>query len=104
MPEFQVGNRVRFVEPNSHQIHMLNWEGEILDARHGSSTVTVRLHAPENPQRRHTESYFPRRLVIISPYGQYSPIEYVMRKLQKRQKFYQDNKSQLPTWYAAYGD
>lgn len=104
---FRIGDRVRFIDPRPDAMHMLNWEGEIIEARPGSSTVRVRLQDPNNPRRYHTEGYYPYRLQFIgdaSALPGLSPVEYVIHKLQKRQKFYQEHKSQLPTWYAAYGD
>ena len=106
---FNIGDRVRFIGPRLEQEYMLGWEGEILE-KSGPLTGTylVRLENPSNPTTTHLEWYYPYRLELVSAGSSVNlilnPIERTIHKLQKRQKFYQDNKKQLPTWFAAYGD
>ena len=100
--DFQRGDRVRLIDPRADQMHMQGWEGEIIECREDSETVRVRLEDP-NGMRQHTEGYYRVRLQLVDSQTLTS-IERTIHRLQKRQKFYQTYKKQLPTWYAAYGD
>ena len=102
---FNIGDRVRLGEPRLEQEHMRGWEGEIIS--HPSSwrdpTISVTLH-DSTGTFTHTENYFLWRLELVEKGSLTSTIEQTIRRLQKRQKFYQTYKTELPTWYAAYGD
>ncbi len=101
--QWPLGTRVRFVDPRPDQRYMLNWEGEVISPRYGENTVQVRLVNPDNPSDTHTEGYYRIRLEeVVEPIG--SAIARTIHRLQKRQKFYQTYKQQLPTWFASYGD
>ena len=102
---FNIGDRVRLIEPRLEQMHMENWEGEIISGpREGRNpTITVRLTDPTGAFT-HTEPYYCWRLELVETASSTSSIETTIRRLQKRQKFYQTYKAELPTWYAAYGD
>ena len=110
MPAFNVGDRVRMVGPRQDQAHMLGWEGVILERNYplsSLSTYQVRLYDPTGREPPHEEAYYPARLQLSAngkPIPSMKPIEATIYRLQKRQKFYQTYKQQLPHWYAAYGD
>ena len=106
---FNIGDRVRFIGPRLEQEYMLGWEGEILsNISPLGNTYHVRLENPDNLTTTHLEWYSPYRFELVSAGSSFNPIlnpiERTIHQLQKRQKFYQDNKKQLPTWFASFGD
>ena len=103
-PTFNIGDRIRLVDTRSGQEHLRGWEG-VVTSDGGWSTIRVRLYHPTHPNtyRPHEESYYPWRLEFIEAATPPTVLS-VIHKLEKRQKFYQTYKQQLPTWYASYGD
>ena len=99
---YNIGDRIRLVDPRRDQHHMLNWEGIVIGPV-DTNTIRVRLYHPNNPDLFHEESYYDHRLLLLEPKSG-TPILDVIRRLEKRQKFYKEFKAELPTWYACYGE
>ena len=99
---FNIGDRVRFIDPDPLYDRIRGWEGTITKYNFGqyNSTYNVTLYNPYDINMSHQGCYFSHRLQLLSQYT----VSDVIAKLQKRQKFYQTYKAELPTWYACYGD
>ena len=103
---FNIGDRVRFIDPDPVYDRIRGWEGTIHNRSVGSMNTiySVILVNPYNPAEDQLGTYFQFRLQLIATADPLTEITTTISRLQKRQKFYQTYKTELPTWYAAYGD